>query len=106
MRKFMRKFRQFEDTLKERLADPEYAGDFLDVSLEEYEKDGNKEAFLRALRYVVEAQGGLSKLAAETNLNRPNLYKALSEQGNPRLDTIGTILHALGYRLSITPIKQ
>ena len=106
MKKTKRKFRPFEETLKERLSDPQYAREFLDVSLEEYEKDHNKEALLRAIRYVAEAQGGLSKLAVKTNLNRPNLYKALSEEGNPRLDTIGTILHALGYRLSIEPLKQ
>ena len=101
MGKRMDKFRTFSDTLKERLANPEYARDFLDVSLEEYEKDGNKDAFLRALRYVAEARGGLSELVGEANLNRPNLYKALSEEGNPRLETIGAILHALGFRLSV-----
>ena len=35
-----RQFRKYEDTLRERLADPEYARVFLDVALEEYEKDG------------------------------------------------------------------
>ena len=101
----MNKFRTFDETLKERLADPEYARDFLDVSLEEYESDGNKEVFLRALRYVAEAQGGLGKLAEDTKLNRPNLYKILSQEGNPRLETIGAILHALGYRLSVASRK-
>ena len=100
----MKKYRQFEDTLKERLADPEYAKDFLDVSLGEYEQDGNREAFLRALRYVAEAQGGITKLALQTNLNRQNLYKALSEEGNPRLETVGAVLHALGFRLAIEPL--
>ncbi|MCH8293383.1 putative addiction module antidote protein [Candidatus Poribacteria bacterium] len=97
----MSKYRKYEDALKERLADPEYAKDFLDVSLEEYEQDGNKEAFLRALRYVAEAQGGLTKLSTQTNLNRQDLYKALSEEGNPRLETIGAVLHALGFRLAV-----
>ena len=105
MSKQTKTFRKYEDTLKERLADPDYARDFLDVSLEEYEKDGNKEAFLRALRYVAEVQGGISYLAAKTSLNRPNLYKIFSKEGNPRLETIGVILHALGYRLSVSPLE-
>jgi len=59
------------------------------------------QAFLLALKDVAEAQGGLSKLAERTNLNRPNLYRALSAKGNPKLETISTILHGLGFRLSI-----
>ena len=105
MSKETRTYRKYEDTLKERLADPEYARDFLDVSLEEYEKDGNKEAFLRALRYVAEAQGKSSQLPKQTNLNRPNLDKVLSDEGAPRLDAVGAILHALGYRLSVSSIE-
>ncbi len=94
-----RQHRRFEDSLKERLADAEYARVFLDVALEEYEKDGDTDAFLLALRDVTEAQGGIGKLAERTNLNRQNLYKALSEKGNPRLETVGAILHGLGFRL-------
>ena len=46
MDKEKRQFRKYEDSLKERLTDPEYARIFLDVALEEYEKDGDTEAFL------------------------------------------------------------
>ncbi len=105
MNQAKRQFRKFEDRLRERLYDPEYARVFLDVALEEYEEDGDTEAFLLALRDVAEAQGGLTKLAEQTNLNRQNLYKALSEEGNPRLKTLGAILHKLGFRLSVEPIK-
>jgi len=105
MNQTKRQFRKFEDSLRERLSDPEYARVFLDVALEEYEEDGDTEAFLLALRDVAEAQGGLTKLAEQTNLNRQNLYKALSEEGNPRLKTLGAILHKLGFRLSVEPIK-
>jgi probable addiction module antidote protein len=100
-----RQFRRFEDDLRERLADPEYARVFLDVALEEYEQDGDTEAFLLALRDVAEAQGGLTQLAKRTKLNRQNLYKALSSKGNPRLQTVETILHGLGFRLSVEPAK-
>ena len=106
MSKQTRKFRKFEESLQERLRDPEYVRIFLDVALEEYEKDGDREAFLLALRDVVEAQGGIGKLAKETNLNRQNLYKALSEEGNPRLETVDAILHTLGFRLSIVPLLE
>jgi probable addiction module antidote protein len=105
MKHTTRKFRRFEDALQERLRDPEYARIFLDVALEEYEKDGDTEAFLLALRDVALAQGGLSKLAERIKLNRQNLYKALSVKGNPKLGTIGAILQGLGFRLSVAPLN-
>jgi len=105
MKQKKRQFRKYEDSLKERLLDPEYARVFLDVALEEYEQDGDTEAFLLALRDVAEAQGGVTKLAEQTKLNRQNLYKALSEEGNPRLKTLGAVLHELGFRLSVEPVK-
>jgi DNA-binding phage protein len=40
------------------------------------------------------------------DMEKMTLYKALSEDGNPRLSTIGAILHGLGYRLSLEPIAQ
>ena len=101
----MRNYRDFKDYHIEKLRDPEEARLYLDIALEEYEEDGNTEAFLIALRDVAEAQGGVTKLAEQTNLNRPNLYKVLSEEGNPRLKTLGTVLHELGFRLSVEPIK-
>lgn len=55
---------------------------------------------------VVEAQGGVGQLAKRSHLNRQNLYKALSGKGNPRLETLNPILHALGYRLSVRPLSS
>jgi len=57
-----RLFRKFEDSLRERLVDLEYARIFLDVALEEYRKDDDTEAFLLALRDAAEAQGGITDL--------------------------------------------
>ena len=55
----MRKYRNYEESLKARLADSEYAKAYLAVALEEYEADGNIKAFLLAVRDVADAQGGL-----------------------------------------------
>jgi probable addiction module antidote protein len=46
---------------------------------------------------------GMSKLAAEAGVNRENLYRTLSEQGNPRLDTLWAVLQAIGLRVSLEP---
>ncbi len=98
--------RTYRDFIKETMHDPEEATEYLRVSLDEYEQDGNLEAFLLALRSVVEAQGGMTEFARKTALNRQSLYKTLSKQGNPRLQTLHTILHALGLKLSIEPMTS
>ncbi|MCY3549826.1 MAG: hypothetical protein OYL97_14905 [Candidatus Poribacteria bacterium] len=53
----MRKCKNYEEGLKVRLADSAYAKEYLTVALEEYEEDGNIEAFLLAAKDVANAQG-------------------------------------------------
>jgi len=97
----MERYRDFKNYHIEKLSDPEEARIYLTVALEEYEKDGDLEAFLLALRDVAEARGGLAKLARPISLDKQNLYKALSEKGSPKFQTVEAILHELGFRLSI-----
>ena len=97
----MSNYRNFKDSHIEQLRDPEDAKIYLAVALEDYEKNEDIEAFLLAVRDVAEAQGGMSKLAERVNLTREGLYKALSENGNPHLNTMSKILHGLGLKFSI-----
>jgi len=55
---------------------------------------------LIALRDVAEANG-ISKVARKAGINRVSIYKALSEKGNPGLDTLQKILCAVGLKVSI-----
>lgn len=89
--------KSYHDYLIESLKDPEEAGGYLTTAFEE----GDPKCFLKALRNVAEARGGLAKLAKETNLNRESLYRTLSEKGNPRLDSLHAVLKALGLHLVI-----
>ncbi|MCY3766815.1 MAG: putative addiction module antidote protein [Gemmatimonadetes bacterium] len=97
----MNAYRDFKDYHIEQLRDPEDAKVYLSVALDEYEKNGDLEAFLLAVRDVAEAQGGMSRLAERVSLTREGLYKALSKNGNPQLNTMGEILHGLGFRFSV-----
>jgi probable addiction module antidote protein len=99
-----KKLRSHDEVLLEQLQNPEMAKAYLEVALEEYELSGELASFLEALRNVVEARFGMTHFAEKTGLNRQNLYRALSAEGNPELRTISLVLHNLGYRLSIQPI--
>jgi probable addiction module antidote protein len=57
-------------------------------------------AILLEIRTVAEARG-FKNFAVAAELNRENLYRVLSEGGNPRLDTFFKILDALGLRLTV-----
>ena len=91
----------YEEWLIHSLKKKKEAMVYLQVALDEYQKDGDQEAFLLALRHVAIAQGGLGKLAEKTHLNRESLYKTLSKKGNPKLQTIGLLLKGLGFEFSI-----
>mgnify|MGYP001551120469 FL=1 len=94
----MERSRPYPEFLKEALSDPLEAAGYLNVALE----DGDKELFLIALRNVAEARlGGMSKLAEATGLNRESLYRMLSGKGNPELKSLDKLLHALGLRISV-----
>ena len=46
---------------------------------------------------------GLTRLARETALNRENMYRILSEEGNPQLSSLKALLDSLELKLSIEP---
>ena len=58
-----------------------------------------------ALKYVARTQN-MSALARDAGLNRGNLYKALSEDGNPTLATLLKVTRALGLRLRLEPVEN
>lgn len=99
----------YKEWLLEKLKDPKEAQGYLEVTFEEYMKDGDIQTFLLALRDVVEARcGTLGELASKTKLNRQHLYKVLSTKGNPQMNTIFTIMNALGFQITFKfkPIKK
>lgn len=92
-----------EDVMIESLReDPDFAACYLEVTMLE----GSREEFLLALRRVAKAYGGIAKLARETGLNEESLHRTLSARGNPRLDTLVKVVHAMGMQIHITPAGE
>ena len=95
------RLKNYREDLLERLKNPDYAAKYLAQVLAE--KD--RAAFLLALKDVVEATGGMSLMARRVGLTRPSLYKVFSKRGNPTLQTLQTILEALGLRVTVASAK-
>jgi len=80
----------------EHLRTPEEMATYLEVAIEE--ADGDAAFIAKALGDVARAKG-MSQVAGEAGLSRESLYKALSGERNPTLDTVLRVFGALGLRL-------
>ncbi len=83
------------------LKDTEGAAAYLNAALE----DESKEVFMLALRDVADAKG-ISDLAKKSGLNRENLYRILSEKGNPQLGSLSVLLESMGLKLAVEVKKS
>lgn len=98
-----KRHKDLNEYLIKKLQDPKFALSYLNEAL----ADEDQRVFLLALKNVYEAQGGdITTLAKSTNLNRQNLYRLLSAKGNPRWESLRSVLHTLNLELEIKHIKK
>jgi len=81
--------------------DPAHALELLNAILE----DGEQGELLIALRQMTKAFGGVQSVAEKANLNPTQLYRTLSEQGNPELRSLAAILKVMGRRLAVERVR-
>ena len=88
----------YDDTLLEALKDPLEAAAYIEAVMEMQAPA----ALVVALRKVAQAHG-MAEVARRASVGDKTLFRALSEDGNPTLDTVHKVLHAVGLRLSVVP---
>ncbi|WP_234111064.1 addiction module antidote protein [Chryseobacterium sp. R2A-55] len=76
----------------------EMIAEYLNAVLEE----GNDAQIVTAIGNIAKAIG-MTKIAEETGLSRPSLYKALSDGAKPQFGTIMKVLRAVGGQIQINP---
>ena len=77
----------------------EMIAEYLNVVLEE----GDDSEIVVAIGNIAKAIG-MTKIAEETGMSRPSLYKALSEGAKPQFSTIMKVLKAVGGQIRVYPI--
>ena len=103
----MKKLSTWREVLIEQLAENrEEAIGYLQLSLEEYQIDGDTPFFLLGFRTFVESQGGIAKVAKKTQLAPKTIANLLASDAAPPLDTLGTLLKTLGCQLTIEPLTE
>lgn len=63
--------------------------------------EGNDPKHIASALGDVARSKGMSDIARKANVGRQALYSALSENGNPTLETLVGVLNALGLQLTV-----
>ncbi len=85
----------FKDYLLKDLAQAEFAKGYLEVALQDFDKDGNIETLLLCMKDVAEAQGGIDRLVNWTDLSPQDLTYLLNAKHPLQLDKVLDILSTL-----------
>ncbi len=70
------------------------------IFLKEATETGSNADFIHALNTAARARG-MSEVAKQAGVTRSSLYKSLSEEGNPRFETISKILESFGCKITV-----
>jgi probable addiction module antidote protein len=93
-----------DETLLSGLTNPREAAAYVAACTQE-RGAARLSSLLRALQDIAKAYG-MSKLSRGSESRRRTLYKALSKDGNPRLETVESILNDLGLTIDVKPLKK
>jgi len=80
------------------LDNKEMIAEYLNSVLEE----GDNSDVITAIGHIAKSIG-MSKIADETGMSRPSLYKSLSDGAKPQFETIMKVLKAIGGQIRINP---
>lgn len=67
-------------------------------------EEGKTEDVINAIGHISRAIG-MTKIAEDTGMSRPSLYKALSEGSKPQFATILKVLKAIGGQIQVNPVS-
>ena len=87
----MEHFRTWHEILMERLSDPGDVISYLEVSLEEYLNDGDKAFFLKSIKNVIEAQGGILSVSKQANIDPRFLSDVVKNGSMPPFHILSSI---------------
>ena len=80
-------------------ADALKSDEAIEIFLNDAFETGDARHIAKALGVVARAKG-MTRIARETGPAREQLYKSLSESGNPTLETTLAVLKAIGFEMT------
>jgi probable addiction module antidote protein len=95
-----RKTSSYRASLLKALAEREEAEAYLNAAIED-----SQASFLKAVKNVAQSRE-MASVARQAGVQRETLYRSLSEDGNPTLATLTSILNALDMKITITSVVR
>ena len=91
----------FPDTEVTYLKTDDDIKEWLNIGFEEFLKDNDLNAFIKALEYAVKAKDTIMGMSKKTGISRSNLYAIFKGEQKPQLSTALKIIKELGYTLKV-----
>jgi probable addiction module antidote protein len=80
--------------------DIEMQREYISELLNEYLTDNNADAFLSALKPLIQLNGSISEFAKKSGINRTYFYKLFKKEVKPEFPTIVLIIKNLGFNIN------
>ncbi|MCM1339449.1 MAG: hypothetical protein NC191_07240 [Muribaculaceae bacterium] len=90
------------NTLEYLKDDEELQAEYIKELLNEYLQDNNADAFLSALKPLIQLHGSISEFAKKSGINRTYFYKLFRKEVVPELPTIVLIIKNLGFNIDFS----
>lgn len=97
----MNKTGSFNDYILSDLKTDDDIKEWLNIGFEEFLKDNDLNAFIKALEYAVKAKDTIMGMSKKTGISRSNLYAIFKGEQKPQLSTALKIIKELGYTLKV-----
>ena len=91
----------FNDCILSDLKTDDDIKEWLNIGFEEFLKDNDLNAFIKALEYAVKAKDTIMGMSKKTGISRSNLYAIFKGEQKPQLSTALKIIKELGYTLKV-----
>lgn len=82
--------------------DLELQKEYISELLNEYLEDNNADAFLSALKPLIQLNGSISDFAQKSGINRTYFYKLFKKEVKPEFSTIVLIIKNLGFNINFS----
>lgn len=92
------KYEEF-NTLEYLKDNEELQKEYIKELLNEYLNDNNADAFLSALKPLIQLNGSISDFAKKSGINRTYFYKLFKKEVTPEFPTIVLIIKNLGFSI-------
>ena len=92
---------KFSEYILKDLKTDEDIKEWINIGFEEFLRDNDLNAFVKALEYAVRAKDTILGISKKTGISRSNLYAIFNGEQQPQLSTALKIIKELGYTIRV-----